>query len=709
MNTKGWVVSIGIALLLLPGMIFSVQFKFKDEGQKHQEVFTKKEISPIVLVALSDTGVPLRGYKVRISPFSSDHGKFKSSQIVTNDSVITTNSLLLTDEKGEVTLRFKAGSKMKTFKPNFVLLDREDKIVAETSGTILILKIIDIIFYVLGGLAIFLFGINMMSDGLKAVAGESMKTILGFLTQNRLMGVLLGFTITAAIQSSSATTVMVVGFINAGLMNLAQSVGVIMGANIGTTITAQLIAFKIKEIALPAIAIGFVFIMITKNKNIRFWGEVILGFGLLFLGMNTMSDILKPLASSPTVSSFFINFSYSPILGLFAGALATLIIQSSSATVGLTMALASSGLIDIGGMFPIILGDNIGTTITAQLAALNANKTAKQAAWVHTMFNLVGSFIMLIFVVVGKDKDGISWYYRWIGALSKGSLVTEGGRIWYSGNVERFVANSHMFFNILATIVFLPFGNVLAKIAQWIVPQGKEETHLKYLEPHLIDTPALALIQSKKEIHRMLEIAEKMLKTSMEALMSGSIKKAGMIPEQEDLLDKIQYETTQYLLDLPQEFLKARLNNQIPKLIHCANDVERIGDLSENIYHLAEKLAKDNTKLPKNERKKIDKMVGLLLRMFHAVVDAIPTEDKAVFESILKYENRINKFYQKKKVEFFESISEKSEKHEVASRLIFVDTLNYMEKIGDYLTNVCQAFIHLDVRLVDDKVKKDDK
>ncbi len=674
-------------LLVLPASFFAVNM---DIQNGKQEVFSKKQAKPVIIRVKDLPYQSSQTYLLKIQSFDSKMGHFSkdSYQI---------------DSSGAVRLRFTAGNGMGKLPVRFSVVSSQGKIIIDGKFDFLILNLSRIIFTVLGGLAIFLFGIKTMSEGLQAVAGDKMKAILGFLTKNRLMGVVLGFSVTALIQSSSATTVMVVGFINAGLMDLVQSVGIIMGANIGTTITAQLIAFNIKELALPAIALGFILIMVSsKRRSLRFWGEVVFGFGMLFLGMHMMSEILKPLSASKSVTDLFVNFSRNPFLGLLAGILATVTIQSSSATVGLTMALAGSGLIDIAGMFPIILGDNIGTTITAQLAALNANRTAKQAAWVHSLFNLFGSLLMLAFILIFKDKNGISYYYHVIEALTPGKLVLAGGRLSFvNGNVERFVANSHTLFNLTATMIFLPLGGALAKAAEWLIPSKKEESSLEFLEPHLIETPALALDMSKKELLRMLGLSEKMMKKSISALLNQEYKKSKDIPEIEDLVDKIQYEVTQYLLEIDPELLQLNLSNQIPKLIHTANDIERIGDLSENLYHLALKQKKSGFIFSKQELKHLAKLVDSLEKMIQMVIELIPREDKNAFRDVLKYEDKVNGLYKKIKVSYLEKVAFTKQKGDVSTHLVYIDSLNYLEKIGDHLTNITEAFIHLEDDLLD--------
>jgi phosphate:Na+ symporter len=340
----------------------------------------------------------------------------------------------------------------------------------------------NIFFGVVGGLGLFIFGMKIMSEGLQKIAGRSMRRILEMLTKTTIAGVAVGAGVTAIIQSSSATTVMLIGFVQAGLLSLKQSIGVVLGANIGTTITAQIIAFKIHKYALPAIGLGVLLYFFIPRKKLKYIGQVILGFGLLFFGLAVMTSVFGPLKSSPEFRQFFVTFSKNPLLAVLTGAVLTMIVQSSSATVGITMTLAAVGLLDFVTAFAVILGDNIGTTVTAQLAALNANITAKRTAWAHTLFNLIGAAYMLILLNVKINGQPIFLYFI--------NLITPGN-VWAGQNIERHVANSHSIFNIVNCIIFIPLAGVMAFVVTKMIRGEVEviEHGTKYLDNRMIITP----------------------------------------------------------------------------------------------------------------------------------------------------------------------------------------------------------------------------
>lgn len=356
----------------------------------------------------------------------------------------------------------------------------------------------ELIFSLVGGLGIFFFGMRTMSDGLKNVAGDRLKNILHAITKLPIMGLLTGAGVTCLIQSSSATTVMVVGFVNAGLLALKQAISVIMGANIGTTFTAWLVSvmsvFKITHYALPLVGIGFAINSLAKKKNTKFWGQVLIGFGLLFIGLTFMKDAFAPLKESQAVKDAFANFSHNPILGVLVGVIFTVLLQSSSATIAIVQVLAFSGVISFDAALPIVLGDNIGTTITAELASVGTNVNAKRAARAHTMFNVIGVAYMLVFVYFG-------WYSRFINFVIPGEITLK--------NIMFYIAVSHSVFNVTNSLVFLPFINFLEKVCLWMVPKRKDAVDIgpQYLEKHLLETPSIAFEQAHKEIVRMLGIA----------------------------------------------------------------------------------------------------------------------------------------------------------------------------------------------------------
>ena len=444
---------------------------------------------------------------------------------------------------------------------------------------------------VFGGLAIFIFGMKLMSNGLHHVAGEKMRSILRMFSANRIVGVISGTLVTCVVQSSSASTVMVIGFVNAGLLSLVQAMGLIFGANIGTTITAQLVAFDIVWIIMPAIILGLLMSFIPKQR-ITDWSETIIGFGFLFLGMETMSSTLKVMAQNPAFMKAFQTFQCAPVDGTIPfmallgaigiGIVATCIIQSSSACSGIVIALGASGLLDIYTAVALILGSNIGTTITAQLAALTANRIAKQAALAHTLFNGIGVLLVLIpFYIVW---NGEPVFFKLINTLS------------LNGDLPRQIANAHTVFNVLTTLILLPFIPLLAKICEKAIPIKESKVKYERLEKHFLDAPAIALTQTASALHKMLKKSWKMIDCTLKIYNHNDEKNQQIVKQldkREADIDERQKEITEYLQQLIMRPLTAQESEQIPMLLHCTNDAERIGDHAEIIKSMMDKLKND--------------------------------------------------------------------------------------------------------------------
>ena len=457
---------------------------------------------------------------------------------------------------------------------------------------------------VLGGLAIFIFGMQLMSDGLHRAAGEKMRSILRMFSANPLVAVASGAAVTCVIQSSSASTVMVIGFINAGLLSLVQAMGLIFGANIGTTITAQLVAFNISWIIMPAIIAGLLMSFI-KSQKLSAWSQTLLGFGFLFLGMNLMSSELKMLADQPAFKSAFSYFQCAPVDGslpwgsmlgaIFIGLLATVVIQSSSACAGIVIALGASGLVDLYSGVALIMGSNIGTTITAQLAALTANRVAKQAALAHTLFNVLGVVVIVMTFLI-----------PWGGEPAFFALIQ---KLSGNGALPRQIANAHTVFNVFTTLILLPFIPMLAKLCERLIPVNSDKIKYQYLEPHLLDTPSIALTQTTYALRRMLQKAWKMIDCAFNLYNHNDEKNqiiARQLEKREADIDERQKSITEYLALLMSKNLTAKQAAQIPLLLHCTNDVERIGDHTAIINRIIDDLKQSELKFSEPAEKEYD-------------------------------------------------------------------------------------------------------
>jgi len=542
--------------------------------------------------------------------------------------------------------------------------------------------VVELIFELVGGLGFFLYGIRTMSEGLRKVSSERLKNILSLLTRNRFVGLLVGTGVTALIQSSSAMTVMVVGFVNAGLMTLKQAIPVVIGANIGTTFTAWLVSFlavfKISHYALPSVGLGFLLMVAAKKANVRKWGEVLFGFGVLFVGLGFMKDAFDPLRDNPQIKDIMVNFSRYPIMGVLVGTAVTMVFQSSSATIALVQVLAFRGLIDFPSTIPLILGDNIGTTITAQLAAIGTNPSSKRVAWVHTMFNVIGVCYMLVFVYMGV-------YHKLIERMVPG-VVTEK-------NIMLHIALAHSTFNVVNTAIFLPLAGVLETVARKIVKVGEEYISLepKYLERHLLETPSLALEQSKKEIVRMLDLARSALDDSFELFLKGKTELEKRIVKKEEAVDNLQAEITRYLIDISMEGLEQHEAEMLPVFIHSVNDIERVADHAENILELAQRMMDQGLKFTEQANTELNRMIDTVLEMIAEVKAGLENGDLSHAKRALHMEDALNRMQIDLRHSHVQRLN--AGDCDVLAGIIFIDFVDYLEKIGDHLTNIAQGLI----------------
>ena len=528
----------------------------------------------------------------------------------------------------------------------------------------------EIIFGVVGGLGLFIYGIREMSEGLHKASGERMRRIMHNFTGNPIKGVAVGAGITSLVQSSSATTVMVVGFVNAGLMTLVQALGVVFGANIGTTITAQLIAFRLTDYALPIIGLGMLAMLFGRRKLHKNIGEFLLGFGILFLGLSILTSVVKPLGQYPQFNNILLSLSRNPILGIMAAAGVTALFQSSSVTTGMVISLAMAGLIDLPAALPLILGCNIGTCVTALIASIGTGVSAKKASLAHIMFNVLGVVIFLPFL-------GIF-----------GRLVS-----LTSTDIPRQIANAHTFFNVINTIIFLPFLRPFANLLNRMIKSKEEEEENeylpKYLERHLLNTPPIAIDAAIKEIIRTLQITQKMVAASMNSFFNNDSKSLDKIARREEAVDSLREAITNYLVDLMQKELSEEESRKIPPLIHVVNDVERIGDHAENLRDLAEQKIESRMHFSSLANEELKKMYEDLNSMIDSSIRALSETSIDEAKVVLEKEAHINTLRDRLKENHVRRL-EKGDCN-VLSGVVFLDIVSNLEKIGDHLTNVGQA------------------
>ncbi len=542
-----------------------------------------------------------------------------------------------------------------------------------------------------GSLAIFLFGIYFMSSGLKLVAGDRMRNILHRVTQRRIFGCALGALVTAIIQSSSATTVMVVGFANAGLLTLERAISIDLGANIGTTITAQIVSFKIYKLIFPALILGVILNIFLKKRRLNIWGQVLLGFGFLFMGMMKMSGTLKPLKHFPTFINFFQIFDCQPVDGympitnvlmsILIGTILTCILQSSSATVALTMTLAGTGLINYYTAVALVLGDNIGTTITAQLAAIKSNKIARQTAMSNTFFNVLGaSWMTALFYVKIK---GIPVFLRFIDILTPGDVFALN-----PVNIERHIANMHTMFNICNVAIFLPNIFILSIIARAIIGEEREEEKIgpRFLEPAFINTPRVAIEMTFKEIEFMTKQCRWTAMQAYRLLYDFKEKDVEEIERWEDNIDAHQRYITEYISQVSQYIMRDDTSILIPAIIHQVNDAERIGDLAINIMEFAKEHHTMKLEFSPEAKKDLDALMQMLDSMFELCSKALLEMDKKYIIKARELENQINQMQDKAYKAHIERTRQKI--CDVNAGIIFYEVTANIERIADRLMNI---------------------
>lgn len=540
----------------------------------------------------------------------------------------------------------------------------------------------------LGGLALFLYGMHMMSIGLEGAAGDRMKSILEKLTSNRFLGILVGAGITAVIQSSSATTVMVVGFVNSQLMTLQQAVWIIMGANIGTTITGQLIALDASRIAPLVAMIGVVCITFLKGRKINSIGEIMAGLGILFIGMDMMSNAMVPLQDSPAFLDALTSIS-NPVLAILLGAGFTALIQSSSASVGILQALALSGLIPLSSSIYIIFGQNIGTCITAVLASLSANRNAKRTTVIHLSFNIIGTFLFMLFVHLIPFVD-------WMSALTS--------------NPAAQIANTHTIFNIVTTLILLPFGHQLAKLAVILMPirpnevaKEAQDIPLTFIDMNNIGSVPIAISSLRKEALAMLKLAQTNLQESLHALWGESYD-LDEIHKREKRIDFINYEITDYMTKVSTLHMNLQDSTTCNALYKCYADIERIGDHAMNIIqyacHPEQKLK--SYKYIKEELKQLEELLNKSFELLYT--NELDSQD-ACYEKVERIEERIDEL----SAEYRElQIQRLLDKKIVAKDcVIYSEIMTDIERVSDHMMNIIQECRRCSFTLNDEELTQD--
>lgn len=458
-----------------------------------------------------------------------------------------------------------------------------------------------------GGLGLFLFGIRTMGDGLENAAGAKLKRMLEVLTGNRFLAVLVGFVVTAIIQSSTATTVMVVGFVNAGMMTLAQAVGVIMGANIGTTVTSLLIALNFSSVAAASVLVGVILMLASKKTLVKNLGSIFTGFGLLFLGIDLMSDSMAPLRESAGFMNFIVAVSDSPLrplFGILLGIVMTAVLQSSSASVGVLQTLAMQGLVPLKFSVFVLFGQNIGTCLTALFSTVGAKKNSKRAAVIHLLFNLLGTGMFILIALLTP-------YIEWIEKISSDPMTQ--------------IAISHIVFNVVSTVVLFPFAKLLVKLSCLIVPgkdDSESEMHCRFIDDRLLNTPPFAVMQVGKEVARMAKLARDNFETSAYALINRSDKDLDKVMENEEVINYLNHHITSYLVKLNALDITDSDSDYIARVFHAINDIERVGDHATNLAEAAERNIGDGLTFSDAARDELNQLCGSVINLLDRSIEA---------------------------------------------------------------------------------------
>ncbi len=540
------------------------------------------------------------------------------------------------------------------------------------------------VFKLLGGLGIFIYGMKIMSEGLQNTAGDRLRNGLEKVTKNRFMGLAVGAGITAIIQSSSATTVMVVGFVNAGVMSIVQATPVLMGASIGTTVTAQIAALKLTKIAPIFLFIGVMIMMLGKKRTVKRVGEAMAGFGILFMGLTIMSDAVKPLRELQAFSDFIVNFQ-SPLLGILFGTLFTAIIQSSSATMGILIALASEGLVTLDSSIYLIMGLNIGTCITAVLASIGTSKTAKRTAMVHLMFNVTG---VVVFFILVRILPIVQWVKDFTGLLYSNSTSA-------ADLAKAELANFHTFFNVTTALLLIGIPQVLIKIAELIVPgedAEKPQKKLNYITgASIIDTPTLALGQALKEVKDMADLALANFNLSMKAFFDKDETVINQVLEQEKIVNFYNHELTAFLAKLSAQELLASDSLLIADLFHVVTDLERISDHAENFVEYATVRIDQKVEITKTANDELMAMRNNVTEALEKAIHSFEHVDRTAAKEVIE----IEKLVDKQELEYKENHIARLTKGQCSPKasMIFTDLITNLERVADHSTNIAYTVL----------------
>lgn len=524
---------------------------------------------------------------------------------------------------------------------------------------------------ILGGLGLFLYGMQMMGAGLQKAAGKKLERIIEILTTNRFMGVLVGIIVTGIIQSSSATTVMVVGFVNAGIMKLSQAVGVILGANIGTTVTGQIVSLSITEIAPIAIGIGMIIWMTTKKDSYKNLGEILIGLGILFVGMDFLGGALKPLREVEAFNTTMVSLSENPILGVLVGFGLTFILQSSSASIGMLIALASLGALPLSAALPILYGDNIGTCTTALISSIGASKNGKRAAIIHLSFNVIGTLLFVLLLTKPIT-----------------SIVTAIDPT----DVARQIANAHTIFNLANVVIQFPFAFILIKIAMWVIPDKDEavpEKLTRFIDDRILETPTIAMKSVINEAINMGNIANESLTFAMAGLFENQPSNAQQTFVLEKKVNTLERLITEFLVKLSNKDINESDRKYIDGLFNSINDIERIGDHADNIAELIVTMSENNIVFTDHSKESLATMYRKTKTTFDLALQVLDKPTQETINEVIALEAEMDELQREARKGHFARLNT----HECTpeSGVYYLEIVNNLERISDLSNNLVRV------------------
>lgn len=538
-----------------------------------------------------------------------------------------------------------------------------------------------IIIELLGGLGLFIYGMNMMSHGIEKVAGNKLRGILAAFTKNKFFGLVVGLFFTAVIQSSSAATVMVVSFVNSGLMQLGEACGIILGANIGTTVTALLVAFRLSAIAPLFVFAGAIMVNFIKKPIVRKSGDIVLGFGVLFLGISTMSGAMAVIREVPAVINFLANFT-NPFLGVLLGLVITSVVQSSSVTVSILVVMASQGLVDLRICMFVILGCNIGACTSAVLSSIGGSKNAKRAALIHLLFNIFGTILMFVLLM---------FFGEYIEMIIR--RVSGGGSD--AGTLGRNIAVAHLLFKVFQVIVFYPFMDLIIKLTYVIVPGSdedeNEEFHLQYINRNHLPNPAVAAFLAVSEMERMAEMAIENLNTAVECLIDGDIDRSQIVFKTEKYVDYLDEEISDFLVKINQNTLPIADANKIAAYFHVVSDIERISDHAENIVEIIPQVIEGGKLFSEESQAELKEMTDLCTKILGESVEMFVTGKTENMQEILDLEDQIDHMERMLQTRHISRLS--MGKCSAQLGIFFSDVVSGLERVGDHAINIAFSLV----------------